>query len=96
MATATNPRNTSANELIVICAADMEETEREIKVKIRHNAIIFTDAPFYVIELGRINSPEKVLGWILHLSDKMWVTKETLHDLTKVVSDHFKFKVHGM
>lgn len=30
----------------------------------------------YEIEHDRMNTPEKVLGWIVHLAEKNWVTVE--------------------
>lgn len=48
----------------------------------------------YDIEEERINTPDKLLHWLLHLSHKTWVTKDVLYILILNVSEHFGFKIH--
>ena len=47
----------------------------------------------YEIELGRIDSAEKLLGWLVHLEEKSWVPKERLILFLKVVAAHFEFDI---
>lgn len=32
----------------------------------------------YAIELRRLNTPQKIIGWVNHLKSKTWVNKEHL------------------
>ena len=32
----------------------------------------------YNIEIARCNTPEKILAWVLHLSEKTWMTVEIM------------------
>ena len=34
----------------------------------------------YEISTDRISTPEQVLGWVCHLSEKTWMTKERLYN----------------
>lgn len=45
----------------------------------------------YEIEKDRINTPEKALGWIAHLSEKVWVTNEHIRQLILALG-----KIKGM
>lgn len=49
----------------------------------------------YFIAWNRINKPNKLLDWILHLTEKDWVSVETISQLILVVADKYKFKIHG-
>lgn len=45
----------------------------------------------YPIRAGRLDSPEKLVEWIMHLSEKNWVTKHHLADLAKAYA-----KINGL
>jgi hypothetical protein len=39
----------------------------------------------YQIALNRCDTPEKLLSWIFHLSEKTWMTTEVLHKFIDLV-----------
>lgn len=39
-----------------------------------------SDSYWYPIDRDRCDTPEKVLGWVLHLSEKKWVTPRMLRE----------------
>lgn len=41
----------------------------------------------YEIPLSRCQNAEQLLGWIAHLSEKIWVTPDTLRQLILVAKD---------
>lgn len=49
----------------------------------------------YAIEIERINTPEKLLNWIWHLSGKTWVDNKIIRDLITTVSDICGFDIYG-
>ncbi len=46
----------------------------------------------YWIEWSRVDTPEKVLGWVCHLSEKRWVDARTVRHFIRVVCEHFHWK----
>lgn len=42
----------------------------------------------YQISFNRMDTPEKVLGWILQLVEKNWITKEHIETLIHCSEDH--------
>ncbi len=55
--------------------------DRRIAKCLRHKGqylelLIYGNGNGYAIEYSRINSPEKLLGWIVHLCGKGMVTRE--------------------
>ena len=50
----------------------------------------------YDIELSRINTEEKLLKWIFHLSEKQWVTREIIHEVIDKVAERFDLSVYGV
>jgi len=48
----------------------------------------------YEIDVSRANTPEKLLGWLMHLSSKTWFTGDHLESLIAVASSHFGWRVH--
>ena len=49
----------------------------------------------YFIEWNRINQPSKLLDWILHLTEKEWISVETIKQLILVVTEKYKFNIYG-
>ena len=49
--------------------------------------IISTNGEGYPIEYKRMNTPEKLIGWIYHLTKKGNVTREHLKSLIEVAKD---------
>ena len=46
----------------------------------------------YPIEKTRCDTYEKILSWILHLSEKAWVDNETIYDFTEAAMRHANIK----
>jgi hypothetical protein len=69
-----------------------------------HAALAFDDdlrvltiswrAPYH-IAYERIDSPDKLLRWIVHLSEKNWVTKQRLAVLADACGQRFGYRVRG-
>lgn len=63
---------------------DLKRTDPRSKL-IRHHldfvTLIYPGGNEYDIERSRMDSPEKLLGWIRHLSQKGWVTTDHIHAL---------------
>ena len=47
---------------------------------------------FYDIELNRCDTIESVVGWVMHLIVKTWVTKEIIERFISIAVDHHKLK----
>jgi hypothetical protein len=50
----------------------------------------------YDIELNRIDTPQKVQSWIVHLLEKNWITREILFDMIDVLQNHFGYDLRNM
>ncbi len=48
----------------------------------------------YEVDLDRIRSPEKFLGWIDHLSQKSWMTTDLLGQVVVLVARKKGWKIH--
>lgn len=68
--------------LKTVTAAELEETffkrQKELDKLIYEtkDAIVLNIHYLYCIEKSRINTPEKIVRWVVHLSDKNWMTTE--------------------
>lgn len=47
----------------------------------------------YNIAIERINTPEKLLFWVYHLSEKNWVTKQIIRDVVKLAIEKMNIKI---
>ena len=50
---------------------------------------------YYEIETERINTKEKLVQWIYHLTQKKWVTPEHIKKLTEAAADLNNWKIYG-
>ena len=48
----------------------------------------------YHIELSRIDTKDKLIEWIHHLSEKNWITPQLIRRIIDLVSKHFGFQVY--
>ncbi|WP_421789328.1 hypothetical protein [Hyphobacterium sp.] len=48
----------------------------------------------YNIHLSRIDTPEKVVSWVYHLTEKTWMTTEVLREVLKTVSNENGIDIH--
>jgi hypothetical protein len=49
----------------------------------------------YNIELDRIDSPERMVHWLHHLSSKTWFTPKMVGDLIQTVGKHYEWDFHS-
>jgi hypothetical protein len=49
----------------------------------------------YEVDLDRIKSPKQLLGWMLHLGEKVWMDKELLLYFAQIVIHIKGWKVRG-
>jgi len=42
----------------------------------------------YEISLDSLKSPEQIISWIFHLSEKSWVDRDILRKFIKVITNH--------
>lgn len=47
----------------------------------------------YDIEFTRCNTPEKILGWIDHLSIKIWMTPEKMREFIRLATESNNIKI---
>ena len=61
----------------------MERTSQAplVTMDAEHIELLTPSGYMYPIELSRISSPQQLIGWILHLSDKTWFTADHLRML---------------
>lgn len=50
----------------------------------------------YNIDLARIDSPLKLVGWLHHLSEKVWFDQTYCRQLIQVVCYHFGWDIHKL
>ena len=72
----------------------IEKTEEQTriwakKVYIVDGYLVLNIRYKYNIALDRINFPEKLLHWILHLLEKNWCSREMLWRMTHLLCKHF-------
>ena len=49
----------------------------------------------YWIAEDRLDTPEKLLGWVQHLSGKIWMNPLRIRRLVEKVSSRFGWKIYG-
>lgn len=49
----------------------------------------------YDIAINRIQNPEDLIAWLIHISEKNWVHKEMLRDFILTVCNEKGWKTHG-
>lgn len=58
------------------------------QVVIDGDYIVIKDPVEYEIPLSDCSTPEKILRWVKHLSEKQWVTNSLLHRFIVVAQRH--------
>jgi len=83
----------SARELDAL--ARKHEREMRKKMFIRGRWLtIKADRHDYCIELVRLDSHEKILEWVHHLSGKVWITPELIGRFIRLACEHHKLKLY--
>ena len=62
--------------------AQVELKELKGSVKRKEDGAIIIDG-HYGIGADRIDTPQKVLGWIIHLTEKNWITTQHIHEIIR-------------
>jgi hypothetical protein len=70
-----------------------KKIEPEDQVVIRGSSVVFPNFGDYEIELSRIDTPEKLLAWLIHMSEKTWFTSDIARWFILKVSRHQKMKI---
>lgn len=47
----------------------------------------------YRIDFGRCNTVEKIIGWMNHLSEKTWMTKEMLNVFVQMTLSRIGYEI---
>lgn len=56
---------------------------------------LFDNGYWYEIETSRCDTAAKLVDWIAHLSEKVWVTTEHIRQLVEMVSAHFDVREYA-
>ena len=51
-------------------------------------------ATVYEIALDRLNTPEKLYQWVIHLLEKNWITRDMLARMVRICEAHFNYDAH--
>ena len=58
----------------------LDGLEDDGKISVMDGYLTLNYSYEYDIELSRIVTPQDIIGWVLHLSEKNWMTKERLRN----------------
>ncbi len=72
----------------MIKMSDVQPEPPSVTVERHGNMILLRKQYDYWIELDRINTHEKLVWWIRHLSGKNWVDTRAIRDLIDIVHNH--------
>jgi len=81
-----NPEILSMKELEKKYVEYIKEMQRICSIK--DNAIVFDIGFEYEIELSRCDTPQKLLSWVYHLSEKTWMTRDIIHYFIRLAAQH--------
>jgi len=71
---------------------EMEELRKDWtkKVYIREDGVLVLNIRYqYLIDLSRIDTKEKILSWVYHLTEKNWASREMFYRMLKLLEEHF-------
>ena len=69
------------------------EDELSKKVYIDDGSICINVEYEYPIDLVRCDTPEKLLSWVFHLSEKTWMTNDVMRRFVAVASSEHGFNL---
>ncbi len=80
--------------------ADVKPRKPAVKIT-RDSVIIRTEwhkewGGCYDFALDRIDTPEKLLGWVHHLCGKKWFDPLTAREFVEKISDHFGWDIDNL
>jgi len=70
-----------------------EEQDRLDKAVIIKKNCYILDNGAYIIEMKRCNSASKLLGWIHHLSEKIWFDVKIMRRFITIVSENSNIEI---
>lgn len=73
-------------------AAMEENREWADKVYIKDGCLVLNISYEYAVDLSRIDTKEKVLAWIHHLTEKNWASVKMFHYMMAALEKHFEMK----
>ena len=74
-------------------AAKKKEELLQEQVKIEDGHIVINVNYEYNIALNRVDTSEKILWWVIHLSEKTWMTTEILRRFVHLSCAHHGIKL---
>lgn len=69
-----------------------EELDRQVTID--GDWIVIDVAYKYDIELSRCNTPEKILAWAYHLTEKTWMNTDLIAKFIEVAAEHIGWDPH--
>lgn len=62
-------------------------------MKITKIGIVFPVAANYTVEWKRCKTKDQILDWVLHFSEKTWMTPEMIGEFIHAAADHHNLDV---
>jgi hypothetical protein len=94
--TAGEPDNLDASELVTHLIKETTDSY----VRETEDLFILLDRQHdfyeYPISKERVRTPEHILGWVEHLSEKGWVTRDHLKVFVACASRHLRLAIHSI
>lgn len=56
--------------------------------------LVVRSEPEYSVKLDRCDTPEKILSWVYHLSEKTWVDTDLLGSFIRTAAEHIGCDIH--
>jgi hypothetical protein len=84
----------------LLSRADINERWEEHRRKM-HGQVVIEDGQigfpkyYYWIELNRINSYKKLVGWVTQLIGKEWITRDMLAEFMRKAGSRNNLNIHG-
>jgi hypothetical protein len=75
-----------------IVSSAFDTTDFKEQTFIKGGSIVLNEKG-YEIQLSGCDSAAKILGWVVHLSEKAWVTREIIRSFVVKASNHHGIKV---
>jgi len=70
-----------------------EQLRKKVALDKRGNIVIDIGSP-YRIELSRCNTHEKIVDWVLHLSEKVWITPAIIQRFIELAAQENGLAIH--
>jgi len=87
----------SANKITSFTVKELLDTEFPTLVSIENDMIVFHEYHKYnkyEVEISRIMTRAKLLGWVHHMAEKAWVSGETIAQFIEVVCKYRGWEIY--